>query len=592
MAISIESINEQFITQGSTYDLVVDITGDPDTVKVFGAVEGFYQDWDAANDQLHIKSSDASRLINGQEWRIEAVKSSETVTAKIVWNVIKAAAIIQTLPTLHLYKGVPLNFDIIIYNIPPIVLSESLLVGVKSDLLEYGLNFKGTLPADADLTVTTENIKLVLPATPGHAETTKKYPFRIEDGSPGQIASPQFTPNGRYGELEFTDVTHALSYDWRLGDADWNTFDSTRQIINPGEVEITPGNLNVTVKFPNISGASSYEYRLDTENSEGSWVRFTGTLANGFITTIISNLEEGVAYILWLRVGSPWVGTPISITIIGGRLCYTLEVNASDRDNQWLYIFSTGFADGATITRTKRFLLPTSLADPEEGGLAVNGDGDVFILNLDQGVGTEKALYVFEASTINSAADGSRLTQDRKHPLPAAAPDSSGRLLGRFLAEYNNELYMYFGTSLGATGWATRLHAFAIPQTDGVVLSSSRSSQVSLSVNQYGFSVDKDHIWYKNSSTTLARSDRQLAFTQNPMIATLLRLYSRDGVTSQSIRNGLKVIGEDFYMIDDVGDDFYIYKQDPEVHATRHVLKRMLSLPSGLTRPRYLDIPT
>ena len=531
-------------------------------------------------------------MINGQEWRIEAVKSSETVTAKIVWNVVTAAAILQTLPTLHLYKGVPLNFDIFIYNIPPIVQAESLLVGVKSELLEYGLNFKGTLPADADLTVTTENFKLTLPATPGHAETTKKYPFRIETGTPPQIASPQLRPKGRYVELEFTDVTHALSYDWRLGDADWNTFDSTRQIINPGEVEMTPGNLNVTVKFPNIAGASSYEYRLDTEDSEGSWVRFTGTLANGFITTIISNLEEGVAYILWLRVGAPWVGTPISITIIGGRLCYTLEVNASDRDNQWLYIFSTGFADGATVTRTKRFLLPTSLADPGEAGLAVNADGDVFILNLDQGVGTEKALYVFEASTINSAADGSRLTQDRKHPLPAAASDTSGRLFCRYLAEYNNELYMYFGTSLGATGWATRLHAFAIPQTDGVVLASSRNSLASLSVATYGFSVDRERIWYENSSTTLGWADRQLAFTQNPITQKILRLYDRTGANSQTIYDGLKVIGEVFYNIDNQSDILRIYGLDPEVHATRHVLKKRLLLPSGLTRARYLDIPT
>ena len=587
MALSIESINEQFITQGSTYDLVVDITGDPDTVKVFGAVEGFYQDWDAANDELHIKSSDASRLINGQEWRIEAVKSSETVTAKIVWNVIKAAAILQTLPTLHLYKGVPLNFDIIIYNIPPIVRAESLLVGVKSELLEYGLNFKGTLPADADLTVTTENIKLTLPATPGHAETTKKYPFRIETGTPPQIASPQFRPYGNFGKLAFTDVSNALAYQWRLDNAeDWNTFDSTRAVIDPGEIEVTLGNLEATIKFPNISGASSYEYRLDTEDSEGSWVRFTGTLANGFITTIISNLEEGVAYSLRLRVGAPWVGTPITIPIRGGRICYTLQINTGDRDNQWLYIFSTGHSYATQASRVKRFLLPTAMSHLRNGGIAVNSDGDVFVIQSENGAAGEKAVYVFLSNTIDSAVDGSRLTQDRKHPFPSAA------ILGNQLpflgmAEYGGKLYTL--ASAASTGWRG-LQVWNIPTVDGTELTRTTTGDNLLSnVGGTGLSVTKERVWYKRrigSNDFPAPVDRD----DFSVLGSHVVLRNLTNTANDEIEDGFKVIGNNFYNIVESADRLELFRINPDVSPTAHILDFYLTLPIGLNSARFIDI--
>ena len=98
LPLGIESINEQFITVGTEdYDLVIDITGNPDTVEAKGHMEGFIQDWDAVNGQLHIKSEEVTRLINGVNWDIEVVKDMQTLMGKIAYNVVSAAPIFETL---------------------------------------------------------------------------------------------------------------------------------------------------------------------------------------------------------------------------------------------------------------------------------------------------------------------------------------------------------------------------------------------------------------------------------------------------------------------------------------------------------------
>ena len=585
MGLSIEAIAEQFITVGTKdYDLVIDIGGDPDTVKVTGLPEGFYQDWDAANDELHIKSDTVTRLINGQEWKIELIKGSKTLLGKVLWNAIQAAAILQTLPTLHLYKGVPLNFDIIIHNIPPQVIPKTLLIGIKSEQVAYGLNFKGQLPADADVTVTTENLTIVLPESTGHASVTKNYPFRIESGSPPTLGTPTFTPKGNYGELTFTDVQHALGYEWgiqRAGEETvWHFFNSDRPMIDQSQVEVTPGNLSVTLKFPNIPNAAAYEYQAikSGENPSGFWTRFTGTLQKNMIRTIIPNLEEGVQYDVMLRVASPWVGTPITLKIRGGRQCYVLNITSTQ---SWLYLFSTGHADNTQATRIKRMRLPSVLEgdSAELDGLAVNAAGDVFILNTDP---TDTALYTFLAATIESAADGSTLTHNRRNPLPAGTWKAYG------LAAYKNELYVYFFHS-APSGW-DYLRVMPVPTTDGTPLTTTRGSGVINNPAPWGMSVTDETVYWCNTSyQEIERHDREL-YTA----AADITLYASTGTTKSwdSHRSGLKVIGDSFYTVTNANDFLRVYRINPEVHASRYIEDFTLSLPSGLTSPRFLDIIT
>ena len=130
-----------------------------------------------------------------------------------------------------------------------------------------------------------------------------------------------------------------------------------------------PGDLNVIVTFPNIDLATSYEYMLESDTHTVQWTAFTGTLANSMITTIIPNLEDGVDYILRLRVGSPWIGTPIELTVTGGRLAYSIHDDGADSH---LYIFHTGVPAGGTATRIKRILLPTGYEAPK--GVAIHGE--------------------------------------------------------------------------------------------------------------------------------------------------------------------------------------------------------------------------
>ena len=345
LPLAIESIDEQFVPLGTTdYDLVIDIAGKPDTVEASGHMEGFAQHWDAVNGQLHIRSKEVTRLISGVFWTIKITKGTQTLTADIAYNVVKAAPIFQTLVMLHLYRDVPINIDILIQNIPDLIVPNSQLIGLKSTLQDYGLNIGGELAADANFSVNEGDISVIVPSETGGTSEMHDYAYQIESGHPPAIGTPVFTPKGGHGTLEFTDVTHALGYEWTVqeGDADrvdWSVFDSTRQLIDPGAVDVTPGHLQVTIKFPNIAGASSYEYRLESDDHEVDWKRFVGTLANGMITTIIPDLQDGVTYTLRLRVASPWVGTPVSITVYGGRLAYCMSVNGiSGQESRALYL--------------------------------------------------------------------------------------------------------------------------------------------------------------------------------------------------------------------------------------------------------------
>lgn len=447
LPLSIEAIDEQFIAIGTKdYDLIIDITGNPDTVEATGHMEGFSQHWDAAKGQLHIRAEEVTRLISGVFWTVEIRKGTQVLTADIAYHVIPAAPILEALPMIHLYKGVPINVDVVIENIPPLIIPNARLLGLKSELVEYGVNVGGKIPRDANLSLDSGDVTLMIPSDTGETSDMHDYPYVVEAGTPPAIGTPEFTPKGRYGELTFDDVNHALGYEWTLGEDDaaaWNFFSEARTVIDPSTVEITPGNLSVTLKFPNIAGASSYEYMLESERTSSAWIRFTGTFSNGMITTIIPDLEDGVEYTLRLRVASPWVGTPISVKVYGGRLAYCIH-DASTGDSI-LYLFHTGVANGGTATRIKRVLLPTTLTTT--GGLAVDADRNVYILNtVDRG---EKALYVFNASVIDAASDGDRIAPSKKNPLPS---DVGSNADGRGLSVYNNELYMLLSSTAAGTG--------------------------------------------------------------------------------------------------------------------------------------------
>ena len=414
LPLGIEAVDEQFIVIGTEdYALVIDITGNPDSVDAKGHMEGFFSNWDATQRQLRIEAEEVTRLITGVTWDLEVIKGTETLTPKIKYNVIPAAPIFEALGTIHLYRGVEIFFDIHIENIPALIIPNARLIGLKSELFEQGVHVTGNIPADAVFASDRGNVTIIVPSDTNEEADVHNYPYAIEAGSPPAIGTPIWTPKGNFGELMFEGVNHALGYEWQLeGQDGWHAFSEARPVIHPSTIEVTPGNLEVTIQFPNIAGASRYEYRLESETHEVDWTQFTGTLANGMITTIVPDLEDGVEYTLRLRVGSPWIGAPVSIKVYGGRLVYTVH---DDDANSVLIAVNTGQAPNdasQTAQAIKRFFLPTGLENP----IALAIDGDTVYCYDNHTTASEKAIYMFSLSTANDQ----RATVIKKFKLPAA----------------------------------------------------------------------------------------------------------------------------------------------------------------------------
>ena len=590
MALSVEAIDEQFITIGTKdYRLVVDVGGDPDDVFPSGHIEGFTHHWDAANGRLHIKSDEVTRLIAGVHWNVEAVKSMQNLMGQIAYNVVKAAPIFQTLQTIHLYRGVNINFDILIQNIPPLLIPNAYLIGLKSELLEYGINVKGRMETADNFTFTSGNIEIIVPSErEGEADTVHEYPFEIESGSPPQIVSPKFTPHGNFGELKFPDVTHALGYEWtrETGDAaEWHFFSDARNVINPREVKVTPGNLNVTIKFPNVNNASAYEYQLESENHEVEWTRFTGTLSNNMITTIIPGLIEGEEYTLRLRVASPWMGPPIELTVFGGRFAYVLQEDSRNRENQYLYIFHTGVGNGGTASRIKRVLLPTAITHPST--LAVNGNL-AYILNNNGS--TDTALYVIDFSGV---ADDARASTLRKNPLPSAIAPT---IFFRGMGFYDDELYIYarnFAAHADSGWYPGAISVCSATLSDGATLIPTRNTLISDEPVGSGMSVDFESMFWIDGSSSSWYLD---SYDRNSGLETTPRNNRRliNGIRSSAAIDGITVINDNLYIIYDQsqgsGLRFQRYEYNTENISYEKVWE--INTPTGLSRPFRLNIST
>ncbi len=403
--LNMEAIDEQFIVIGTeNYELEIDLMGGPTKAEVGGLPEGFYYDWDRSAQKMYIKSDLVETLSTGFAWQVELSKGNNEFIGQIAYHVIPPGAIFYALGLLHLYRDVPINFDIIIDNLPPVLIPFLELIGIKQESREYGINFSGEIPSSARFAENTGNLVFAVLDAEGAVIDSHDYPYQIESGAPPQIQTPVFSPKGGYGTLEFPDVRHAIAYDWQLEGVDttWNTFDGTREIIDPGSVEVTTGQLSATVRFRHVQGASRYQYSLESESHIVEWTYFDGTLQNGFITTIIPNLQDGVRYTLRLRVGAPWIGTPIEVTVYGGRLCYALHegIGAVATRQHVLYIFNTATPDGGTSPVIKRIKIPVgqmrSISD-----LAIDFKRNEFYLIVGTTQGT--GIHVYSLDTADNA---------------------------------------------------------------------------------------------------------------------------------------------------------------------------------------------
>ena len=187
----IESIDKQFIPIDlKDYELEIQISGNPESAVAAGNMEAFYQDWDASNNILRIKSEEVLRLIVDAIWIIAATKTvtqsgmqvSLTATSDILYDVVLNTPVIEDPGNQTIYKGTLFYLDILIGNRPALSIVNGLLTGMIYNPLEAGVNISGVFPKDANVTQEDFDARVYTENDAGNDELD--VPFVISDEDP------------------------------------------------------------------------------------------------------------------------------------------------------------------------------------------------------------------------------------------------------------------------------------------------------------------------------------------------------------------------------------------------------------------------
>ena len=248
---TIEAIDVQEIRINSDYDLEIGITGDPLEVTVAGLFEGFYYSWNAANDTLTI-AGEATRLLGDAIWVVSAkeTSSSTAVIREIRYNVVSGAPLIDNIGVITVYKGVESNVFVGIQNKPTQIRSDGLLLGLKSDIEAIpsededvdpieGVRIIGMIPSDVDLTVVDDEINIFTSNDGG--EDNYNTLITIGSGTPPPMSEVNFERDEEGINFMWTAVAGALSYAYRIGaDGDWIDVGNVLESIVTGFTEVSP----------------------------------------------------------------------------------------------------------------------------------------------------------------------------------------------------------------------------------------------------------------------------------------------------------------------------------------------------------------
>jgi hypothetical protein len=136
-----------------------------------------------------------------------------------------------------------------------------------------------------------------------------------------------------------------------------------------------------------------------------------------------------------------------------------------------------------------------------------------------------------------------------------------------------------------------------VPTTDGAELTRTTTglNRVSNFRNQGGLAATDEALWHLFVSGSVVYP-RSIDISDFSVIGNYVTTYNSDGTRTDNFFPcyGLKVIGNAFYSVAEVSSPrtnrLEIFRINPEVHPTRHILDFYLDLPIGLDRPRYLDI--
>lgn len=569
---SIAMVAMQNIVIDTDYCLTVAITGNPTTVEVTGDMEYFNYDWRPDDNEVKI-AGHPEKLLNDKNWHIEATYSSgDPLERDITFNVVPAAPVFGTLPDLHLYKGVDINIEIPITNPPSEVIAETLLLGLGLEKIETGAKIDGVIPADANFTVTAGDIEIEAPHL---GETVmSSFPYTIEAGAPAAIGQIKLTPKGNFAVAEFTDVQHAIEYEWGIDEGagvdfiSWNRFGPNRPGIDLENISVTLGHLSATVTFPHVAGAMRYEYL-----HAGNWHEFVAAPVNNMIQTIIPDLEDGETYTVYFRVSSPWMGTPVPVTIRGGRLAYVVHEGGA---NSVLFIFNTNVERDAVAVAEKRILLPTGNENPN--GIAIDGSTAYCLDSVD------RRIYVFSTDTDN----GNRAVLIKSIVLPV----TTGSVWS--IAIYENVLYVYHPHAFNSVGY----QIYTIDPNTGngqtaTVINrfSLRNIPVTTSTgNRIKLSVDRDHIYVLGSDNSRVHLYTYLRVPLDYGNVARVLFVRGPGSLARRSQAGLTVIGNTRYTVNHTTDKLYVDSKNTGNLADSEITN-LFSLPAGCTEARGLDIP-
>ena len=371
--LSIEAIDEQIITIGTeNYDLVVDITGNPDTVEVTGDFEGFSQDWDAANNQLHIIAREAKRLVSMAEWRIKLTKGTETLSRTIIYNVVPAAPVITNPGNLVFYRGISDpdvgdgNYQFIeIANEPSVVRVSGDLTGLvatpganRHNQEEIGASIEGDI--DPNVRFSKSNLTCdIFASNDAGEDTIEDVPVLITGPNPPSNLVLTSEPTGLGVAWDAPTVgTPILDYRIRIRGQAWGTLTETSH------------------KFTNVENNTAYVIDLQARNATGYSPIVSEMVTHAFVeflwvasgTTLYKldpatfALAEGLNQIDLGAIDLPRrdeflrTSDPIVDLAYGGGNLYAAV--ASDRDPTRWYILRINLTSGE-VTQ-KRSPLPTS----------------------------------------------------------------------------------------------------------------------------------------------------------------------------------------------------------------------------------------
>ena len=177
--ISIEVLDAQALTLNTDYDIEVEITGQPDEVTAEGKWDGWYYDWDADNELLTI-SGNANTVLSDATWALTATKGTESVAEVVDYSVAPPAPVITEPANLIITAGTDYEVTpiaIAIANSPAVIRMEGLLLGLYFESTDTGVEIKGMLPSDVELTVTSGTLEIY--ASNGGGEDTVTPSFTI-----------------------------------------------------------------------------------------------------------------------------------------------------------------------------------------------------------------------------------------------------------------------------------------------------------------------------------------------------------------------------------------------------------------------------